>query len=83
MCKSHNKWIRAAWERNNIVIDEVVQAMMDVGRELEFIDNNIRLEEEESNKITDEVVQAMMDIGRELEFIDNNIRLEEDVLKLD
>ena len=51
MCQSNNKWIPAAWQREtvketNTIIDEVVKAMMDIDKILEFVENSIRLEEE-------------------------------------
>ena len=49
MCKSNNKWIQAAWQRetmkeNNTIIDEAVKAMMEIYKTLEFVENSVRLE---------------------------------------
>ena len=51
MCKSNNKWIQVAWQRetvkeNNTIIDEAVKAMMEIDKTLTFIENNVRLEGE-------------------------------------
>ena len=51
MCKSNNKWIQVAWQRetlkeNNTIIDEEVKAMMKIDKTLAFIENNVRLEGE-------------------------------------
>ena len=48
MCKSSNKWIQAAWRRenkkeSNAIIDEAVNSMMDIDRDFEFVGNNVRL----------------------------------------
>ena len=42
MCKSNNKWIQAAWQRetvkeNNTIIDEAVKAMMEIDKTLAFV----------------------------------------------
>ena len=49
MCKSNNKWIQVAWQReivkeNNTIIDEAVKAMMEIEKTLAFVENNVRLE---------------------------------------
>ena len=51
MCKSNNKWIQVAWQRetvkeNNTLIDEAVKAMMEIDKTLAFVENNVRLEGE-------------------------------------
>ena len=51
MCKSNNKWIQVAWQReivkeNNTIIDEAVKAMMEIEKTLAFVENNVRLEGE-------------------------------------
>ena len=48
MCMSNNEWIQAAWRRENkketnAIIDEAVNSMMEVDRELEFVGDNVRL----------------------------------------
>ena len=51
MCKSNNKWIQVAWQRetvkeNNAIIDEAVKVMMEIDKILTFIENNVILEGE-------------------------------------
>ena len=51
MCKSNNKWIQVAWQRetvkeNNTIIDEAVKAMMEIDKTLAFVENNVTLEGE-------------------------------------
>ena len=51
MCKSNNKWIQVAWQRetvkeNNTIIDEAIQVMMEIDKTLTFIENNVILEGE-------------------------------------
>ena len=51
MCKSNNKWIQVAWQRetvkeNNAIIDEAVKVMMEIDKTLTFIENNVILEGE-------------------------------------
>ena len=51
MCKSNNKWIQVAWQRetvkeNNAIIDEAVKVMMEIDKTLTFIKNNVILEGE-------------------------------------
>ena len=48
MCKSNNKWIQVAWRRENkketnAIINEAVNSMMDLDRDLEFVGSNVRL----------------------------------------
>ena len=52
MCKSNNKWIQIAWQRetvkeNNGIIDEAVKVMMEIDKTLTFIEKNVILEREE------------------------------------
>ena len=51
MCKSNNKWIQVAWQRetikeNDAIIDEAVKEMMEIDKTLVFVGNNVRLEGE-------------------------------------
>ena len=51
MCKSNNKWIQVAWQRetvkeNNAIIDETVKVLMEIDKTLTFIENNVILEGE-------------------------------------
>ena len=51
MCRSNNKWIQVAWQRetvkeNNAIIDEGVKVMMEIDKTLTFIENNVILEGE-------------------------------------
>ena len=50
MCKSNNKWIQAAWQRENMrendTIVGAVKAMMEIDKILEFVENNVSLEGE-------------------------------------
>ena len=51
MCKSNNKWIQVAWQRetvkeNNAIIDEAVKVMTEIDKTLTFIENNVILEGE-------------------------------------
>ena len=48
MCKSSNKWIQAAWRRENkketiAIIEEAINSMMDIDTDVEFVGNNVRL----------------------------------------
>ena len=49
MCKSNNRWIQAAWQREtmketNTIIDEAIKAMMEIYKTLEFVENSVRSE---------------------------------------
>ena len=51
MCKSNNKWIQVAWQRetvkeNNALIDEAVKVMMEIDKTLTFIENIVIFEGE-------------------------------------
>ena len=58
MAKSTNRWIRAAWRREenkeeNAIVFESVSTMDEVGVRLSFVDNSIQLDEEVIDEATE------------------------------
>ena len=79
MCKSNNEWIQAAWQgenkkETNAIIDEAVNSMMEVDRELEFVGDNVRLMGEVLEldwKVTWKKVKKEMKIGAQIKRKEN------------